>query len=37
MRKGSDIKPGVVRIVDFGCAENNDFLVVNQYTIVQNA
>ena len=35
-RKGSDIKPDVVRIVDFDNAENNEFLVINQYTIVQN-
>ena len=35
-RKGSDIKGDSVRIVDFDCPLNNEFLVVNQYTVVQN-
>ncbi len=35
-RKGSDIKGDSVRIVDFDSPLNNEFLVVNQYTVVQN-
>lgn len=35
-RKGGDIKGDYVHIVDFGNPLNNEFLVVNQYTIVQN-
>lgn len=35
-RKGSDIKGDSVRVVDFDCPLNNEFLVVNQYTVVQN-
>jgi type I restriction enzyme R subunit len=35
-RKDGDIKPDIVRIVDFDNAENNEFLTVNQYTVVQN-
>ncbi len=35
-RKGSEIKGDSVRIVDFDCPLNNEFLVVNQYTVVQN-
>jgi type I restriction enzyme R subunit len=35
-RRGSDIKGDYVRVVDFENPLNNEFLVVNQYTIVQN-
>lgn len=35
-RKGSDIKGDYVRVVDFKNPLNNEFLVVNQYTIVQS-
>jgi len=35
-RKGSDIKGDYVRVVDFDSPLENEFLVVNQYTIVQN-
>lgn len=35
-RKGSDIKGDYVHVVDFENPLNNEFLVVNQYTIVQN-
>jgi type I restriction enzyme R subunit len=35
-RKGGDIKGDYVRVVDFDNPQNNEFLVVNQYTIVQN-
>jgi len=35
-RKGSDIKGDFVHVVDFDNPLNNEFLVVNQYTIVQN-
>lgn len=35
-RNDSDIKGDSVRIVDFDCPLNNEFLVVNQYTVVQN-
>jgi type I restriction enzyme R subunit len=35
-RKGGDIKGDYVRVVDFDNPWNNEFLVVNQYTIVQN-
>jgi type I restriction enzyme R subunit len=35
-RKGGDIKGDYVRVVDFDDPWNNEFLVVNQYTIVQN-
>lgn len=35
-RKGSDIKGDFVHVVDFENPLNNEFLVVNQYTVVQN-
>lgn len=35
-RKGADIKGDYVHVVDFENPLNNEFLVVNQYTIVQN-
>jgi type I restriction enzyme R subunit len=35
-RNGDDIIGGYVRVVDFENPQNNEFLVVNQYTIVQN-
>ena len=35
-RKGGDIKGDYVRVVDFENPLNNEFLVVNQFTIVQN-
>lgn len=35
-RNDSDIKGDTVRVVDFDCPLNNEFLVVNQYTVVQN-
>jgi type I restriction enzyme R subunit len=35
-RKGGDIVGDSVRVVDFGDAMNNDLLVVNQFTVVQN-
>lgn len=35
-RKGGDIKGDYVHVVDFENPLNNEFLVVNQYTIVQN-
>jgi type I restriction enzyme R subunit len=35
-RKDSDIKGDYLRVVDFDNPLNNEFLVVNQYTIVQN-
>ncbi len=35
-RKDGDIKGDYVRIVDCDRPFNNEFLVVNQYTIVQN-
>lgn len=35
-RKDGDVKGDCVRVVDFGHPLNNEFLVVNQYTIVQN-
>lgn len=35
-RKGGDIKGDFVHVVDFENPLNNEFLVVNQYTIVQN-
>lgn len=35
-RKGGDIKGDYVRVVDFENPLNNEFLVVNQYTVVQN-
>ncbi|MDR1776446.1 MAG: DEAD/DEAH box helicase, partial [Desulfovibrio sp.] len=35
-RKGGDIKGDYVRVVDFENPLSNEFLVVNQYTIVQN-
>lgn len=35
-RKGGDIKGDFVQVVDFENPLNNEFLVVNQYTIVQN-
>jgi type I restriction enzyme R subunit len=35
-RKGGDIAGDCVRVCDFENPSNNEFLVVNQYTIVQN-
>ncbi|MCL2867809.1 MAG: type I restriction endonuclease, partial [Clostridia bacterium] len=35
-RKNGDIKPDYVRVVDFENPLNNEFLVINQYTVVQN-
>lgn len=35
-RKGNDIKGDYTHVVDFENPLNNEFLVVNQYTIVQN-
>lgn len=35
-RKDGDIKGDYVRVVDFDAPWNNEFLVVNQYTVVQN-
>lgn len=35
-RKGGDVKGDYVHVVDFENPLNNEFLVVNQYTIVQN-
>jgi type I restriction enzyme R subunit len=35
-RKGGDIAGDYVRVCDFDNPANNEFLVVNQYTIVQN-
>lgn len=35
-RKGDDIKGDYVHVLDFANPLNNEFLVVNQYTVVQN-
>jgi len=35
-REGNDIKTFKVWLVDFECPENNDFVAVNQFTIVEN-
>ncbi len=35
-RMGSDIKGDYVRVVDFDNPLNNEFLAVNQYTVIQN-
>ena len=35
-RKDGNIKSDIVCVVDFNNAKNNEFLVVNQYTVVQN-
>lgn len=35
-RKGGDIKGDYVHVLDFANPLNNEFLVVNQYTVVQN-